>query len=404
MPGIYIHIPVCKQACHYCDFHFSTLLKYKSDFLNALLKEIELQKDYLNKSPSPSGRAGVGLSSVYFGGGTPSLLSEAEINIIFDQLSKCFKISPDAEITFESNPDDLTKDYLKSLRSTPVNRLSIGIQSFSDDDLRFMNRAHDSKAALSSIELALSAGFENLTVDLIYGTPTTSNKTWTNNLKTVFAFPVNHLSCYSLTVEPRTALAKMIQQGKAPDINDQKSIEQFEILLKLIPENGFEQYEISNFCRNEKYAVHNSNYWKGEQYLGLGPSAHSYNGTSRQWNIANNSQYIKSLLYNDPDTYPKNITKEELTVEQKYNEYVMTSLRTKWGTSVQKISDTFGVEFKSYFLKEAKSDVNKGLLIEKGNIFYLTNEGKLFADKITSGLFYVTENSHHARPHSLPRQ
>jgi oxygen-independent coproporphyrinogen-3 oxidase len=196
----------------------------------------------------------------------------------------------------------------------------------------------------------------------------------------------------------------MIQQGKAPDINDQKSIEQFEILLKLIPENGFEQYEISNFCRNEKYAVHNSNYWKGEQYLGLGPSAHSYNGTSRQWNIANNSQYIKSLLYNDPDTYPKNITKEELTVEQKYNEYVMTSLRTKWGTSVQKISDTFGVEFKSYFLKEAKSDVNKGLLIEKGNIFYLTNEGKLFADKITSGLFYVTENSHHARPHSLPRQ
>jgi oxygen-independent coproporphyrinogen-3 oxidase len=403
MPGIYIHIPFCKQACHYCDFHFSTLLKHKNDFVNALLREIQLQNNFFSKSEINNPQSAI-INSVYFGGGTPSLLSETEINIIFDQLTKYFKISSNAEITFESNPDDLTDEYLKSLRSTPVNRLSIGIQSFSDDDLRFMNRAHDSKAALSSIELALSAGFDNLTVDLIYGTPTTGNETWTNNLKTLFIFPVNHLSCYSLTVEPRTALATMIQEGKVPDINDQKSIEHFEILLNLISQNGFEQYEISNFCRNEKYAVHNSNYWKGEHYLGLGPSAHSYNGTSRQWNIANNSQYIKSLLNHDPDTYPKNITKEELTVEQKYNEYVMTSLRTKWGTSVQKISDTFGVEFKSYFLKEAKSDVNKGLLIEKENIFYLTNEGKLFADKIASGLFYVTENSHHARAHSLPRQ
>ena len=375
MAGIYIHIPFCRQACHYCDFHFSTVLKNKNGFLNALLKEIELQKDYFSGPGT--------LSSVYFGGGTPSLLSETELNTIFHQLSKYFMISKNAEITFEANPDDLTMEYLKSLCNTPVNRLSIGIQSFSDEDLRFMNRAHDSKSAVGSIELALTAGFANLTVDLIYGTPTTSNQTWISNLQTFFSFPVNHLSCYSLTVEPRTALAKMIKQGKVGDISDQKATEQFEILLKLISANGFEQYEISNFCRNAKYAVHNSNYWKGEQYLGLGPSAHSYNGTSRQWNIANNSQYIKSLQNNE-----LNFEKEELTVEQKYNEYVMTSLRTKWGTSIQKINDTFGVEFEKHFLKEIKKPGNEGFLSEKEQVFYLTDKGKLFADKIASGLFY----------------
>ncbi|HKR04644.1 MAG TPA: radical SAM family heme chaperone HemW [Bacteroidia bacterium] len=406
MAGIYIHIPFCKQACHYCDFHFSTLLKNKNDFLNALLKEIELQKDYFSSKLSnkrlPTGNWQLPtdncqlatVNSVYFGGGTPSLLSETEINSIFDQLSKYFNIANDAEITFEANPDDLTTAYLKSLRNTPVNRLSIGIQSFSDDDLRFMNRVHNSKAAKACVEFALQYGFENLSVDLIYGTPTMSNETWVNNLQTVFAFPVNHLSCYSLTIEPRTALAKMIKQGKAPGVNDQKAVEQFELLMKLSAENGFEQYEISNFCRKEKYALHNSSYWKQEHYLGLGPSAHSYNGTSRQWNMANNSGYIKSLLNNDPDNYRENFVpgtpvgeKEELTTEQKYNEYVMTSLRTKWGTSLQKINDTFGVKFGSHLVKQIKKFDNKDFLLEKENIFYLTGKGKLFADKIASELF-----------------
>src|SRR6185436_1605405 len=235
MAGIYIHIPFCKQACHYCDFHFSTSLKNKNDFLKVLLKEIELQKYFFSQPET--------ITSVYFGGGTPSLLSSVEINSIFDKLTKYFQISADAEITFEANPDDLTKEYLKSLRETPLNRLSIGIQSFSDDDLHFMNRVHDSNTAKHSIDLALELGFENISVDLIYGTPTMSNETWINNLKTVFAMPVNHLSCYSLTVEPQTALAKMIKQGKSPGVNDQKAVEQFELLIKFSRENNFDQYE-----------------------------------------------------------------------------------------------------------------------------------------------------------------
>ena len=398
MPGIYIHIPFCKQPCHYCDFHFSTSLKNKKDFLNALLKEIELQKNYFRELQTSFSKLQT-ISSVYFGGGTPSLLSEMEINIVFDQLSKYFNINKDAEVTFESNPDDLTEEYLKSLRDTPINRLSIGIQSFSDDDLRFMNRVHDSKTAKASIELAAASGFENLTIDLIYGTSTMSNETWMNNLQTVFKLPVNHLSCYSLTVEPRTPLAEMIKQGKVSEVIDQKAVEQFELLIKLSSENGFEQYEISNFCRNGKYAVHNSNYWKGKHYLGLGPSAHSYNGISRQWNIANNSHYIKSLLNNE-----LNFEKENLTTEQKYNEYVMTSLRTKWGTSLEKIKTTFGDQFEKYFKKEANNFLIENLLIEKENIFYLSDKGKLFGDKIASGLFYVTEKIDYARPHSLSRQ
>ena len=350
-----------------------------------MLKEIELQKDYFNSSPFPSGRAGVGLSSVYFGGGTPSLLSEKEINIIFNKLTKYFEIKNDAEITLEANPDDLTKEYLKELKNTPVNRLSIGIQSFSDDDLSFMNRAHDSNAALHCVAMAAEAGYENLTIDLIYGMPTMSNETWIKNLQTAFAMPVNHLSCYSLTVEPKTTLAKMIIQKKVGDVSDQKSAEQFELLLKLTGENNFEQYEISNFCRKEKYAIHNSNYWKGESYLGVGPSAHSYNGFSRQWNVANNSSYIKSLANNK-----LNFQKEELTTAQKYNEYVLTSLRTKWGTSVQKIKENFGGEFEKYFNAGANKFLSEKMLIEKSTVFYLTEKGKLFADKIASDLFYIS--------------
>ncbi|MEO5571575.1 MAG: radical SAM family heme chaperone HemW [Bacteroidia bacterium] len=394
MAGIYIHIPFCKQACHYCDFHFSTSLKNKNDFLTALLNEIGLQKDYFSLNPQNTNQSAAvrlttydlrlpTINSIYFGGGTPSLLSEKEINSIFYQLSKYFQIQPGAENTLEANPDDLTKEYLKSLRKTPVNRLSIGIQSFSDPDLRFMNRAHDSEMALNSVQAANDAGFENLSIDLIYGTPGMNNETWINNLQTAFALNVNHLSCYSLTVEAKTALAKMIRQRKVAEVNDQKTADQFELLVKLSRENGFEHYEISNFCRNEKYAVHNSNYWKGEQYLGLGPSAHSYNGTSRQWNIANNSLYIKSLLNNK-----LNFEKEELTISQKYNEYVLTSLRTKWGTSLNQIINTFGVEFEKHFLKETKNFSKDGFLSEKENIFYLTDKGKLFADKIASGLFY----------------
>ncbi|MFI5217867.1 MAG: radical SAM family heme chaperone HemW [Bacteroidia bacterium] len=372
MAGIYIHIPFCKQACHYCDFHFSTSLKNKDAFLNALSKEIELRKNYLSET----------VNSIYLGGGTPSLLNQEGINLIFSTLRKYHTIAENAEVTLEANPDDLSKEYLLELKDTPVNRLSVGVQSFSDKDLKYMNRVHDARTAIESVELAANAGFNNLTIDLIYGTPTMNTDQWEKNLKIAFTLPVKHLSCYSLTVEPKTALATMIKKGKTKPVDEQKSAEQFEMLMQLSIDAGFVQYEISNFCKGENYSVHNSSYWKGESYLGLGPSAHSYNGSSRQWNISNNSLYIKSIQNNE-----MNFKKEILSVKQKYNEYVMTSLRTMWGTSPKKIKTTFGDPFEKHFKKEANKFLNENLLIEKENIFYLSQKGKLFADRIASELF-----------------
>lgn len=376
MSGIYIHIPFCKQACHYCDFHFSTSLKNKNDFINALLNEIELRKDYFLKPEM--------INSIYLGGGTPSLLSVDEINSIINSIVNLHAISANAEITLEANPDDLSKEYLFSLKNTPINRLSIGIQSFSDNDLKYMNRVHDLTTALKSVELASNAGFNNLTIDLIYGTPTMSNNQWEKNLKTAFALPVKHLSCYSLTVEPKTALAALIRTRKAKPVDEEKSAEQFEMLMQISRNAGFVQYEISNFCKGENYSIHNTSYWKGESYLGLGPSAHSYNGTSRQWNISNNPLYIKAIL-NGKMSFEKEI----LSDKQIYNEYVMTSLRTMWGTSLEKIKTTFGNLFEKHFRKEADKLLNKNLLIEKENIFYLSQTGKLFADRTASELFFA---------------
>lgn len=375
MAGIYIHIPFCKQACHYCDFHFSTSLKNKNDFLFALEKEIDLRYGYLDNKK---------IGSIYFGGGTPSLLSAAELNNIIHQLKKYFSFTDDIEITLEANPDDLSEKYLQSLRTAPVNRLSIGIQSFNNDDLKYMNRVHDAKEALQSVSLAAQAGFKNLSIDLIYGTPTMSNEQWKKNLELAFSLPVNHLSCYSLTVEPKTALATMIKKKKSAPVNELKSAEQFEMLMQLCREAGFTQYEISNFCRDGFFSKHNSSYWKGEYYLGLGPSAHSFNGLSRQWNISDNTVYIKSLLESEIKA-----EKEILTTNQKYNEVVMTSLRTTWGLSLEKIRNTFGDTFAEYLIHSIEPYCKSGMVTEKENIFYLSEQGKLLADKITSDLFKV---------------
>lgn len=383
MSGIYIHIPFCKQACHYCDFHFSTSLRNKEAFLTALLKEIKLRKDYFLRFHSQF-EEGLGVRSVYFGGGTPSLLNADEINLIFSALRKHYSIPENAEITLEANPDDLSNEYLSGLKNTPVNRLSIGVQSFFDDDLKYMNRVHNSKTALKSIENASAAGFKNTTIDLIYGTPTLNNNQWEKNLQIAFSLLVNHLSCYSLTVEPKTALAAMIKRKTAKPVDEQKSAEQFEMLMQMSSSGGFVQYEISNFCKEKNYSVHNSSYWKGESYLGLGPSAHSFNGNSRQWNISNNSLYIKSIQNNE-----MNFEKEILTVNQKYNEYIMTSMRTMWGTSLEKIKNDFGLGYKNYFQQASVKFIKDNLLIEKENIFYLSQKGKLFADKIASELFYI---------------
>lgn len=389
MPGIYIHIPFCKQACHYCDFHFSTSMKNKDAFLNALQKETELQKEYF----SPSAEAPLSFSkteradiqSIYFGGGTPSLLSQSELMGIFDSLNKHFTISPEAEITLEANPDDLTAKKIKELKDTPFNRLSIGIQSFYDEDLKLMNRAHNSNEALSAVKASQDKGFENITIDLIYGIPTLTNDKWKHNLQLAFDLQVKHISSYSLTVEPKTALAHMVKEGKIKNMDEQQSADQFEIMLEEMRKNDFIQYEISNFCRDNFFSRHNSNYWLKENYLGLGPSAHSYNGYSRQWNISNNALYIQSLEKNKVP-----FEEETLTVSQHYNEYILTSLRTMWGTDLNHIELRFGPDYRIYCLNEAEKHINAQEVRKEGNKLFLTDKGKLFADKIAGNLFFVS--------------
>ncbi len=383
MAGIYIHIPFCKQACNYCDFHFSTSLKSKEALLSALKKEIEMQKDYLGTKK---------ISTIYFGGGTPSLLNEMELMQIFDSLNKHFEIDSNAEITLEANPDDLTKAKIKELKNTPINRFSIGIQSFYDDDLKLMNRAHTSQEAVYAVKCAQDSGFENITVDLIYGISTLDNHKWRNNLQNVFLLNVKHISAYCLTVEPKTVLAHQVKTGQIKNVDEQASAEQFEIMLEAMKKQNFIQYEISNFCKDGYYSKHNSNYWLKEKYLGLGPSAHSYNGNTRQWNISNNALYINAVEKGKLD-----FELEELTTEQRYNEYVLTSLRTMWGCSLDFIKNNFGDEFLAHILKEIDSYISKGYITKNTSSvmnsneerLFLTDEGKLFADKIASDLFKV---------------
>jgi len=373
MAGIYIHIPFCKQACHYCNFHFSTSLKYKGDLLQALMQELELQRNYL---PTPK------LETIYLGGGTPSLLTGDELQQLFDTIHQFYEIETDAEITLEANPDDLTDTKIQEFRTTPINRFSIGIQSFAEADLLFMNRAHNAQEALHCIQKVQDAGFDNLTVDLIYGTPTLSDEQWQQNIQQVIDLQVPHLSCYALTVEEKTALAHFVKIGKAPPVDEEQAARQFEQLMQKLQAHGYEHYEISNFAKPDRYARHNSNYWKGVPYLGIGPSAHSYDGKSRQWNVANNASYIKALQKNNVP-----FEREELTPEQQYDEYVMTALRTIWGVNLEKVRH-FGPRFERYFLKNVQHFLLAGQVERQGDTFRLTEKGKLLADGIAMELFF----------------
>lgn len=382
MSGIYIHIPFCKQACHYCNFHFSTSMKYKSEIINAILKEIELQKNYL---------ANKNIKTIYFGGGTPSLLNERELNLFFEKINQLFHIEKDAEITLEANPDDLTLEKLRQLKSTPINRLSIGVQSFAEIDLKSMNRAHNVKEAESCIQNAQSLGFNNLTVDLIYGSPSTSNEQWRRNVQKLFDFEIPHLSCYCLTIEPGTALDHFVKRGKAQPVDDEKSAHQFEVLMQMMESNDYHHYEISNFAKPGNYARHNSNYWSGVSYLGVGPSAHSFNGKSRQWNIANNALYLKAIDFDKNSINEKGsrFEVEILSLKQQYNEYIMTALRTMWGCNLGKIR-TWGDDFEKYFLKSSEVFLKNGTLKQDRGSFVLTKKGKLLADNIAMELFFET--------------
>ncbi|MEI7670074.1 MAG: radical SAM family heme chaperone HemW, partial [Pseudomonadota bacterium] len=328
MAGLYLHIPFCKQACTYCDFHFSTSMQQREELVDSLIKEIKFQADYLPEKK---------LDTIYFGGGTPSLLTIDELERIFESIQQYFTISSNAEITLEANPDDLTANYLCKLRHTPINRLSIGIQSFRDEDLKMMNRAHNAKQAKRVVPEAADMGFENLSVDLIYGIPDLKMEDWKKNLDTAIALPVNHLSCYCLTVEPRTALAWQVQKGISKAVDDDEAANQYEWLIEKTEIAGIPWYEVSNFGKPGFQSRHNSNYWNGIPYLGIGPSAHSFNGRNRQWNIRNNPLYIKSI---NEGKVP--LEAESLTTEQRFNETVLTSLRTRKGLSKESIEKVAG--------------------------------------------------------------
>jgi oxygen-independent coproporphyrinogen-3 oxidase len=375
MAGIYIHIPFCKQACHYCDFHFSTSLIYKDEMLAAIHKEILLQKSYLENQK---------IETIYFGGGTPSLLSADQISLLIAKIHETFEVINHPEITLEANPDDLGVEKLKDLRNTELNRLSIGVQSFFDEDLKWMNRAHFAKEAESAIKRAQDFGLENITIDLIYGYPLLSDDKWKQNISKAIDFEIPHISSYSMTVEPQTALASFINKGKQKPMDDAQSANQFQILIEELISNGFEHYEISNFAKPNQYSKHNTNYWRGVNYLGVGPSAHSFNVETRQWNVANNAKYLAELL---KDKIPFEI--EKLSLENKYNEYIMTSLRTQWGVDLIKIEQDFSERQKKNLLACAEEYLDKDWLALADEKLILTMNGKLYADKIASELFII---------------
>ena len=375
MAGIYIHLPFCKKACNYCDFHFTTSLKYVDEMTAAICKEIELKKNRIETQ----------IGSIYLGGGTPTVLPSASLTKIFDTLSKSFSISSEAEITIEANPDDLNSKKINELRKLPINRFSIGIQSFHNDDLIWMNRAHNADEALSCVKRSQDAGFENLSIDLIYGYPILTDEKWLSNIQTAIDLQTPHISAYSLTVEQKTALANAIKKGSQPNVSEEQSAAQFLMLTEKLTKAKFEHYEISNYAVNGKFAIHNTNYWKGISYLGIGPSAHGFDGQNRYSNSANNAKYMSLLGTNKLAE-----TVEELSAADRLNEYIMTALRTMWGIDLDKVSSSFGIEKANQISKQIQPFVDKGLAtIDKKNII-LTQKGKLFADGIAAELF--TEN------------
>lgn len=373
--GIYIHIPFCKQACVYCNFHFSTSLKYKDEMVQAIIAELVMQKDYLRNVP---------VETIYFGGGTPSLLTEYEINTIIDTVQQHYKVNKLAECTLEANPDDLSKEYLRGLKSTLVNRLSIGVQSFREQDLLYMRRAHTAQEADYAIKAAQDNGLTNLSIDLIYGTPGLTDKDWKANLAKLRELSIPHFSSYALTVEDKTALQHAIQKKQSAPVDAEQAAGQFEILMEAAEAMGYEHYEISNLALPGHYAVHNTNYWRGLPYLGIGPSAHSFSGTARKWNVANNALYTKSILIDKKVPFEE----ETLTEVQFLNEYIMTSLRTMWGTDLDKISKDWGDDVVKELKKNAAQLIDRNMLELKDNKLIITPNGKLFADKIASDLFF----------------
>ncbi len=376
MPGLYLHIPFCKQACHYCDFHFSTSLGLKGQFMDALLREMELRKNYLPPPPAP-------LESIYFGGGTPSLLTGDELSRIFAAIHAHFEVSPQAEITLEANPDDLTAAKLAELAASPVNRLSIGLQSFHEPHLRLMNRAHSATESGQAVRRAQAAGFENISVDLIYGVPAASHDIWEADLARLLELNVPHVSAYALTIEPDTAFGRRLKKGTFVAPPEEFVARQFELLLARLRAHGYEQYEISNFCRPGRESRHNTNYWCGVPYLGLGPSAHSFDGRSRQYAVANNPRYVAAVL--EHGEVPATV--ELLTPLDQANEYLLTTLRTSRGCDLAYLRDALGLNILAQRADYLQSLAAQGMATLTSDVLRLTDAGKLLADHITLELF-----------------
>ena len=407
MAGVYIHIPFCKSKCGYCGFYSLPSLKLKDRFLEALKEEMVLRKDYLRPSET--------VDTIYFGGGTPSLLSIEEIKDLLQLIRDTYSIHPQAEITLEANPDTLSLEYLQGLRTIGINRLSIGIQSFFDNDLQYLGRRHDAHHAQQCLDWAKLAGFENISIDLIYGLPTSNAEQWNRNLDFFFEYDLPHLSAYALTLEPNSILTKRIEQGKALPINEEDALRDYEILCNRAKENGYLHYEISNFCRRGTHSKHNASYWFGTPYIGLGPSAHSFDRKSRQWNVSNTEHYCdassaasrhceearrsnpENKLTNDNECLdcfvPRNDAKrvqekEELAPEQQYDEYVMLRLRTHWGIDLKWLKREMGERFSTYCEQQAQPLIAQGRLSQTREFLYLTDEQMLFADGVAEELFW----------------
>lgn len=375
MAGIYVHIPFCRLKCYYCDFYKTVNTSLTDKFIKALKNEILQRKNYLGNEL---------VETIYFGGGTPSVITKNELTGILDFLKLNFNVSPTAEITFEANPDDLSAEYLNDIYQAGVRRLSIGIQSFQNDFLKKMNRRHDANQAVGAVKNAADAGFDDISVDLIYGLPELTPAQWKADLEKVFQLPVQHLSAYHLTYHKGTPFYTWLKKGTLKALNEEESILQFQMLTQMAKENGFEHYEISNFARDQKYSKHNSAYWKGVNYIGLGPSAHSFNGMSRSWNVSHIESYIKAaekgLSYSET---------EILTENNKYNEYVLTRIRTKWGVSITEIKTVFGNEKTVWFQKNIENYIKPGLVKQQNGIYTLTEKGMFVSDDIMTNLMFI---------------
>ncbi|GGD47089.1 radical SAM family heme chaperone HemW [Muriicola marianensis] len=374
MAGIYIHIPFCKQACHYCDFHFSTSLKKKEEMLQALEKELVMRRDELKDQV---------VETIYFGGGTPSVLDIDETDRLIETVLQHYAVGSNPEITLEANPDDLTEGKIQGLAASKVNRLSIGIQSFFEEDLKFMNRAHNAEQARIALHNAREK-FDNISIDLIYGIPISDDKRWEENISIALSYEVPHISSYALTVEPGTALKKFIEKGVVPGVDDEQAEAQFQHLVRRLEVKGFVHYELSNFGKPGYFSRNNTAYWQGKTYLGIGPSAHSFNGRERAWNISNNSLYIKSI-----QTGELPLEVESLSQRDRYNEYVMTGLRTMWGVSLHRVENEFGDHFRQYLLEQAERHIADRYLYLDGDVLRVSQKGKFLSDGLAADLFML---------------